>query len=41
MEGGKYGVVVEMFGEWGRLVGGDASSDCVDVTSWLRLNIHE
>lgn len=28
-------------GWWGCLGGGDASSESVDVTSWLRLNIQE
>ena len=30
-----------MGGWWGCLGGGDASSESVDVTSWLRLNIQE
>ena len=41
MERGKYGVVVGVFGEWGVFGGGDASSECVDVTFWLRLNVQE
>ena len=41
VEGEIWGWCWGCLGNGGCLGGGDASSECVDVTSWLRLNIQE